>query len=254
MRNFILIFALFFLSSLSISATEKEYPVDSFRKVIVSPHIQVNFIKSNESKVVIDKIGVSIDKMNVEVVGNTLRLYLDDAKIVTKTVKEKGENYVATKPIYPRKTVKATVYYRHIDELSLRGEETFVCESPIEQANLRLKIYGESQVYLNKVDLTKLEATIYGESYLKIVEGTTTNQKFKAYGESVIDASDIKNKNTKIVAYGDGSYRINVSGELKVTSYGEAKIAFEGNPKVNKGIVLGEATIQQKQICTQQIR
>jgi hypothetical protein len=34
---------------------------------------------------------------------------------------------------------------------------------------------------------------------------------------------------------------------LKITAYGEATVAYEGNPEVEKGIIIGEASIQKIQ-------
>ena len=58
--------------------------VNHFNKVIVSPHVQVTFIEGNEESVTIEKSTVSNDKINIEVNGKTLRIYLDGAKEITK--------------------------------------------------------------------------------------------------------------------------------------------------------------------------
>ncbi|MCK5677170.1 MAG: hypothetical protein KAH72_01660 [Flavobacteriaceae bacterium] len=47
-----------------------------------------------------------------------------------------------------------------------------------------------------------------------------------------------------ITLYGESNVNINVTQDMKVTSYGEANIKYRGNPKINKGIVIGETTIE----------
>lgn len=225
-------------------AQSKTISVKHFNKVIVSPHIQVVFRQGDEESVRIESTNVSHDKINIEVKGRTLRLYLEDAKMVTKTEKAHNNQRKGKKAIYKGTQVTVVVTYKNLEELSLRGEETFVCESPLALERFRLKIYGESQVYINEVKLHMLYATIYGESYLEIKAGTIAHQKFTAYGESKINALGVNNKTTKITAYGEGSFRLNISENLKVTAYGEAIVAYEGNPEVHKGIVIGEAIIQ----------
>jgi hypothetical protein len=185
-----------------------------------------------------------MEKINVEVEGKTLRLYLDGAKMVTKSEKMNDEEWEGKRSIYQGTVVTATVTYKNLEELSLRGEETFVCKSPLSMEKFRLKIYGESQVYLNEVDLESLRTTIYGESYLEFKKGDIGRQKNTAYGETKVNTLGVNSATVKITAYGEGSYRIKVADRLKITAYGEATVAYEGNPEVDKGIILGETSIR----------
>lgn len=236
-------FSLFGISS-SMSQS-KTYTVDSFDKIIVSPHIQVTFRQGATEEVRIENASVSLDKIHVKVEGKTLRLYLDGAKMVTKSEKVDNGTWKGKRSIYRGTKVTAVVTYKTLESLSLRGEESFVCESRLEGEKFRLKIYGESQVYLNDVALEYLHTTIYGESYLEITKGAVNRHKITAYGESTINTLGASNKNTKVTAFGEGSYRFNTSERLKITAYGEATVAYEGNPQVNRGIIIGSATIQQ---------
>ncbi|HHC79921.1 MAG TPA: DUF2807 domain-containing protein [Flavobacteriia bacterium] len=227
-----------------IQAQDKTIAVNHFTKVVVSPHIQVTFKQGDTEKVTIETTSVADNKINIEVHNGTLRIYLDGAKMITKSEKVKKGKWKQKRAIYQGTKVTAIVTYVRLEELSLRGEETFICESLLNQEKFRLTIYGESQVYLNDVNLNTLQTTIYGESYLEIKKGSIVNQKYKAYGESTINSLEIKNLNTKVTAYGSSSFRLHVVENLKITSYGETVIAYTGNPEINKGIIIGDATIQ----------
>jgi hypothetical protein len=218
--------------------------VESFDKIIVSPHIQVIFVQGNEESVTIEELLVDREKLNVVVKGNTLRLYLEGAKTITKNEKVDNHNRNSKRPIYKGTIVKAIVTYKNIEKLSLRGEQKFVCESSLEMEKFDLVIYGESKVYLNEVNINKLNTKIYGESYLEIKKGSIQNQKIVAYGESKVDAMNVENQNIKITAYGEGVFRFNVIKKLKVTSYGEATFQYTGNPDIQKGLMIGEASIE----------
>lgn len=222
----------------------KKVAVERFDKVIVSPHIAVNFVEGASESVNVHSSTEAIEKLNIEVVGKTLHLYLDNAKMVTKREKIKNDKWKNKRSIYKGTVVTATVTYKKLKELSLRGEEKFVCESSITGHELRLKLYGESEVYLNDVTLDNLTTIIYGESYLELKKGSVGRQKITAYGESTINTLEVSTIETKITAYGEGSYRVAVSDRLKVTAYGEAIIAYEGSPEVDRGIIIGEAEIQ----------
>jgi hypothetical protein len=228
----------------TLVAQSRDIPVDPFNKVVVSPHVQVTFIKGDKESVSIEDAAVPQDKIYVEVKGKTLRIYLEGAKEVTKSKKEYKNGYKQSRSIYNGTILTVTVTYKELEELSLRGEETFVCKSPLVGDSFSLRVYGESQVYLEEVDLDQLSATVYGESYLEIRSGTITDQKYTAYGETKINTLGVSNSTTKLTAYGEGSFRVKVSDRLKITAFGEATVAYEGNPEVDKGLVIGEATIQ----------
>ena len=143
------------------------------------------------------------------------------------------------RPIYKGTIVIATITYKTLDELSVRGEETFVCKSVLEGNKFGLKIYGESRIILNAVNLKTLHTTIYGESELEIKSGTIQNQKYTAYGESKVNALAIENEETKITAYGEAEFKINASNRIKITSYGEASLEYKGDAEISKGLNIG---------------
>ena len=229
--------------ALKITHAQTTTRVDHFDKVIVSPHIEVTFVEGDEEKVTIDRSMVSEDKINIKVHGKTLRIYLDDAKEVVKTEKIYEDGKEVKRPIYSGTLVSATVMYKSLGELSVRGEETIVCKSPLKGDKFRLKIYGQSEVYLNEVSLVELKTTFYGESSLIIKTGSVAEQRYTAYGESTVNSLNINSNKTKITAYGESNFQLNVSDEIKLTAYGEAKVDYKGNPTITKGLNFGEVRI-----------
>lgn len=236
------IIALLLFSNFSI-AQSKIIDVDAFEKIVVSPHIEVTFVEGSKESVSIESMTVPMEKLNVVVKNNTLNVYLDGAKITANKRKGKHNEYTKNTSIYNGTVVKAIITYKAISALDLRGEEKFVFKNNISRDHLRLNIYGESQVYMNEVDLNKLQVSLYGESYLEITKGAIENQKLTAYGESTVNIANVENTETKLTAYGDGSFQLNVSKKLKISSYGEATITYSGNPEIDKGIIIGETKI-----------
>lgn len=225
-------------------AQERTVNVDAFDKVIVSPHIEVNLIEGSEESVKIENAKVSNDKINIEVEGKTLRIYLDGAKTITKSERVKSEEWKGKRSIYNGTMATATITYKTLKALSVRGEEIVKSLSPIDQDKLKLTIYGESKVYFNSLTTEELTVSIYGESYLEVEGGSVDRQIYRAYGESEVNTTEMDNKSTKITAYGESNFRVNVSDRLKVTCYGETTINYKGNADVDKGIVIGEAEIR----------
>lgn len=217
--------------------------VKSFHKVIISPNIEVTFIEGKEESVTIEKSTVSYEKIHIEVNDKTLRVYLDGQKDFPKNEKTYKNGYKEKQSVYKGAVVIATVTYKKLDDLSIRGEETQVCKSLLKGKKFKLKVYGEPHVIFDDVNLDQLQATMYGESSLKIKSGTIKEQKFIAYGESTFNCFAINNATTKITAYGGAVFEINASDAIKITAYGDAKLKYKGNAQLNKGINIGDVQI-----------
>lgn len=229
----------------NLQAQQKTFTVGSFNEVIISPHIEVIFEKADKESVLIENIDVSMDKLNVEVKGNTLHVYLDDAKVYTKSEKVKYEDYKGKQAVYKGTIVSLKINYKDLEGISLRGDETHKVESILEGEELSVKIYGESEVYLSEIQVDEFQATLYGECYLEVKNGAANRQKIISYGEGEVNTFGVQNATAKVTAYGEGLIKLSVSDELKVTAYGEASVHYKGSPMVNRGLVLGEATIHQ---------
>lgn len=239
----ILTVGLVLLTALTLSAQKKEMKVSSFDKVIISPHIEVTFIKGDEEMVIVEDVDVPLEKLNIDVDGRTLKIYLDGAKTYTKSKKVKNNGQKARMELYQGTQAEVTVIYRNLKDLEVRGEELVELESPLVQDQFDLALYGETDVLIKSAELDNLMVALYGESTLKIEDGEIRFQKYKAYGESEVDALGITNSSAKITAFGESEFRISVSDRLKVTSYGEADVQYRGNPSIDKGVVLGENSI-----------
>ncbi|WP_027126516.1 head GIN domain-containing protein [Gelidibacter mesophilus] len=232
------------LSGIEAAVSQNSVAVSNFDKMIISPHIQVTLVQGYEETVTVESNKVSDEKLNIEVNGKTLRIYLEDAKETTKEEIVQENGMKMKRPIYKGTVVMATITYKNLDEISVRGEETLVCKSVLKGNKFDLKIYGISHIFLNDVNLKKLHTTIYGESELVIKSGTIQCQKYTAYGESKVNALAISNEETKISAYGEAEFKINASKKIKITSYGEASLEYKGDAEINKGLNIGGVRIK----------
>jgi hypothetical protein len=219
-------------------------PVGHFHKVIVSPYIQVEFVQGDVESVTINHSLVDSGKLHVEVHGGTLRLYLDGAKNLPHDQQDYGKNdNRQNHRLYPQHAIVATVVYRKLDALSLRGEESFVCSSPLSVRKFHLWVYGESNVTLAEVHINQLHTTIYGESTVDVKAGVVTQQFFTCYGEGKVNTTAITGQEAKVTSFGDAEFRVNVSDLIRITAFGDAKVCYKGNPEIVKGIHLGEMEV-----------
>ena len=245
MRQLITILSAGMLVFINHAAFAQATPVDHFHKVIISPYIQVTFVQGEEESVTINHLIVDSSKLHVEVQGGTLRMYLDGAKDIPydrQAYKSHGNQH--THDLYPNHAVIATVVYKKLDALSLRGAETYLCQSPLRADRFTLRIYGESTMIFTEVHISKLHTTIYGESTLNIKAGAVSKQYYTCYGEGKINTTAIAGQEAWVTAYGETEFRVNVSDRIKITAFGEARLRYMGNPAIVKGLHFGEVDLQ----------
>jgi Putative auto-transporter adhesin, head GIN domain len=210
-----------------------------FHAVIVSPFIQATFVQGDQESVTINSSIVDNSKLQIEVEHGTLRLYLDGAKDIPHNSENYGPDGKHNYSLYPKHAVLVTVTYKKLDRLSLRGDETFLCESPMSQDHLTLRVYGESRVIFTEVHLNKLYTKIFGESLLEIKSGAVNKQFYTCFGEAKVNATAIFGHRAKVTAFGEAEFQMNVADRIKITSFGEARLRYMGNPDIVKGIHFG---------------
>ena len=217
--------------------------VDRFDKVIVSPYIQVNFVEGAEERVSIESCTVDPSKLYVEVNDQTLRIYLEGAKETPKWNTHTGKKYEDDGQLYYGTVVKATITYKRLEEVSLRGDEDQRFLGLLKAEDFRLKVYGNSEVMFDEVDMEKCHATFYGENSLVIKSGKITTQQYTVYGISRIECQEISSNSCKLTTYGEADYYVHASNEIKLTLFGEANLYYKGNPVISKGLNFGDMRI-----------
>lgn len=234
--------ALVVASTCVASAQEISKSLPSFRKVVVSPRINLVLEKGDEESVRLVYDQVTPDKINIEVNHKTLRIYLDDAKVTEKT-----ERYSAhptqRRSIYHDVTITAYVTYRDIEHLEVRGNQDITCNSPILAERFTLKAYGENNIKLASVKADYLRTSLYGGNDLRISGGKAEFQKYKLFGENKIDAQSLKSYSAIANSFGESRLRLATQDNLKVNAFGESNIEYTGDASVNKGLIFGETQI-----------
>ncbi|MCU0405055.1 MAG: DUF2807 domain-containing protein [Chitinophagaceae bacterium] len=209
------------VASLSSGFSQKSINVKHFDKAIISPFISVTFVEGSEEMVSIENCTVDHQLVNVEVNGTTLRIYLEGYGTV----------------------LKATVTYKSLADVSIRGEEPQVFKSALKGSDFRLKVYGTSEVTINEVDLDKCHAILYGDGSLSMLNGRIDFQQYTVYGTGSINSLAIKGNSSKITSYGEADFYVNVSDQIKINAFGEASLHYTGDALVSKGIQIGEMRI-----------
>jgi len=245
MRHLKIILALCFCTALAAGTFAQSRAVGTFKKIIISPYIQVTYVQGDKESVTINSTIVDSNKLHIEVQDGTLRIYLEGAKDVPHNQHENnGNGNTQSYPLYPNHAVIATVTYKTLEVLSVRGEETHLLQSPITTEDFTLRVYGDSKIIFTEVHIGEMNTTMYGESTLDIKSGSVNLQHYTCYGEGKVNATAVTGKESKITAYGEAELNLNVSDRIKIIAFGEAKLRYMGNPAISKGLHIGALDVK----------
>ena len=236
MRQIIPLLVTGMLAFISQATYAQSGPVPRFHKVIISPYIQATFVQGDKENVAINNSNVDSTKLHVEVHSGTLRVYLDGAKEIPHNEQSRH--------LYPDHAVFVTVTYRKLDGLSLRGDETTLCQSPLSSRKFALRVYGDVKVVFTEAHFFKMYTTIYGDGSLDIRSGDIHKQYYTSFGDGKINTTGIAGQAAKLTSFGESEFRVNVSDRIKITSFGEAKLCYLGNPAIVKGLHFGGVNVR----------
>lgn len=173
MPGLIRLFAVALLAIAFSTTYSQTIATGSFTRVVISPYIEATFIKAKKAQVVINSSLVDEKKLHVETRNGTLRMYLEGAKELPRNPRSENRT---REPLYPNHAVTATIYYNHLDALSLRGKERFTVAGPLSAQHFTLKLYGECALTFEQVNFGELQTAIYGESSVEMKSGSIDKQ------------------------------------------------------------------------------
>jgi hypothetical protein len=242
MKKILMTIPMLVIGFLVLAQEEVIRKVPTFDKISVSPKINLVLEKGDKESVRITYSNISPGKINVEVVGNKLKIYLDQARLVDKR-EHSSENHNSRVSMYHDVTVTAYVTYRYLKELEMRGEEELICQSEIDTDKFKLKVYGKAEVNLASLKAHKFKASLYGVNNIKIKSGESAHQVYRLFGENKIDTRGLESATASARIYGEGRLRMKANDEVRINAFGEPDIDISGNPHISRGIIIGRSHI-----------
>jgi len=226
-------------SALASAAQTIEKKVGHFKKVVVSPRINLVMVAGENESVKISYAHVDVSKINIVVKNSALHIYLDGSKFTEKRQRVKKDGWVEKESIYRNASITALVTYRRVDKLVVRGEQEVDIQSPIKNKKFKLSAYGQCDMTLASLQTGKFKTSLYGQHSLKIKAGYVDRQKYKLFGENKIDAQAIQSEEIAAATYGESKLKLNANESLRLVTFGESDVKVNGGAKVNK-VTLGE--------------
>jgi hypothetical protein len=228
-------------SAANAFAQEFSRDVKSFSRIIVSPHINLILDEGDTESVRVVHGEFPSEKINVEVQGRTLRIFLDEARMTDKL---ETVSHHFRKSIYEGVSITAYVTYKKLDRLQVRGSQEVTSISPIRsEKKFKLKAYGENEITFASLNTNFFKAALFGENKLKIKGGRSDYQKYKLYGENRIDAARMKSFSASAMSFGESDVRIFSQDEVRVTAFGETRVSYSGDAYLSKGLIFGKTDI-----------
>lgn len=241
--NYLIFIALFTGSSLSFGQ-EIQKKLSPFSKITVSPKINLILEKGSEESIRILYTNIDAGKINAEVEGNKLSIFLDQARLVDKRERTDEYNYDSKTSIYHNAEVTAYVTYTQLRSLEVRGEQEVISKGLLENESFDLKAYGQAEITFDSLITHEFKAVVYGENKIKIKAGKAVHQRYRLYGENKIDTRALASTSVSTSIYGEGKLSVHASDEVRVSAIGEPEVNVTGTSFINKGIIIGKADIR----------
>lgn len=238
--------ACFFVLSPAMAQVSETRQIKEFRKIIVSPLVDLVLIHGEAPAVRLEVNNTTLDKVNTKVRGGTLKIFLDGARITVKEKKhfrkkrDNGPDVIFKRREYENARVTAYVTYTELNNLQVRGEGYVKNEDKITADRFKLKLYGDMDVNLAYLKASRLKAALYGENSVKIEAGSATKQVYTSYGENTFNAVRFPGTIARTSLFGESKLRLNIDRRIRVSSLGESNIYFVGRPIIRRRIILGE--------------
>ena len=160
---------------------------------------------------------------------------VNDDKLVVKV--ENGVNLKTSL----NKTIKITIPFKDISEVSLAGSGDLWSKDTIKASNLDISLAGSGDVKLT-VDATSIEGSLAGSGDLTI-KGKTTNLEANIAGSGDFHGYDLQADNTEVSVAGSGDAKVVSNESLKARVSGSGDIEYKGNPSKEDTKVNGSGSI-----------
>jgi hypothetical protein len=202
---------------------EETRQLKSFHAIDVGGAFEVELIKSNEEKIVVETDDNIMPFIETYVISGELRIQ-------------------STKELNSPTELKLSIYFRSIDELDLSGAASLYSSDMIEASNFELDCSGASELTL-KIDVDNLEGDFSGASKIEL-EGNAKTAELDLSGASVLRAYGLEIESLELGASGAAQVKVLVLDQLSVDASGASSIRYKGEPTLDIKDISGASSFR----------
>ena len=177
-------------------------------------------------------------KITLEGEENLLKYIVTEIKNGQLVVKvEKGVNL---KPSWG-KTIKITIPFKDIENVSLAGSGDLWNEDTIRSENLDVSLAGSGDIVLD-IESQNVKGSIAGSGDLTL-KGSTEDLEARVAGSGDFHGFELESDNTVVSIAGSGDAKVVSNVSLKARVAGSGDIEYRGNPAKEDTKVSGSGSI-----------
>lgn len=139
------------------------------------------------------------------------------------------------------KTIKITIPFKDINNVSLAGSGDLWNEDKITSTNLDVALAGSGDVVLN-VEASSIVGKLAGSGDLTL-KGNTNELEAKVSGSGDFHGFNLQSNHTNVAVAGSGDAEVVSNISLKARVAGSGDIEYRGNPKTEDTKVAGSGSI-----------
>lgn len=139
------------------------------------------------------------------------------------------------------KTIKITIPFKDINNVSLAGSGDLWNEDKITSTNLDVALAGSGDVVLN-VEASSIVGKLAGSGDLTL-KGNTNELEAKVAGSGDFHGFNLQSNHTNVTVAGSGDAEVVSNISLKARVAGSGDIEYRGNPKTEDTKVAGSGSI-----------
>ena len=177
-------------------------------------------------------------KITIEGEENLLQYVITEIKDNNLIIKTKKN--VNLKPSN-NKTIKITIPFKDISNVSLAGSGDLWNEDVITSTNLEVALAGSGDIVLN-IAATNTEGKVAGSGDLTL-KGNTNKLEAKVAGSGDFHGFDLQSNHTVVAVAGSGDAEVVSNESLKARVSGSGDIEYRGSPKTEDTKVAGSGSI-----------
>lgn len=237
MKNIVRSITCFFVLAISLQALAfeperqtKKIRVGNFQSLEVGYDFDVIITKGNICSIAASGRAEDLDKLDVQVEGNTLKFDLD----ASWSWMGYNKNH---------KKIKLLITMPRIKSGEFSGASHVILQGFNDEEQMNITVSGASKLSGESIQADKLVLELSGASHAKL-GGRVAKLELEISGASHLNAESLMIRDGDIEASGASHAQVNIQKSLQVEASGASKIEYSGNPLNLSKDVSGASTVR----------